>query len=152
MRQAAQRAGETGEHLKEQAERAADGARHRAADEIRTFGDAIGAATEQLEKNEDSRRVATYARSFSKTCRHAADYVERADLSEMGRDAAQFARKNPAMFVGGAVLAGFAIGRLLSAKPAEKRDAYGARDMRRTEPKPTAATSMYEDRTEGSTL
>jgi hypothetical protein len=110
------RLGEAGERLREQAEHVADSARTRAADELRTFGEAARAASEQL-KEDEHRKVGSYAGSITSGCEQAADYLEHADFAELGHDVAQFARRNPALFLGGVALAGFAFGRLLSATP-----------------------------------
>lgn len=118
--QARERMSEAGQKIRSQAERAASGVRHRAAEEVRTFGSAINAAADKLDDKE-RERVGAYAHGINSTCESVADYIEHADMTEVADDAAQSARRNPAVFLGAAALAGLAIGRLLSATPPRPR-------------------------------
>ncbi|MGB3405853.1 MAG: hypothetical protein WBA67_00020 [Jannaschia sp.] len=50
----------------------------------------------------------------------AADFVRHQDLSSVTSDLTRFARQNPALFLGGAAIAGFALSRLLKASEADR--------------------------------
>jgi|GEM_PF-6967083 len=118
--EARKRLAETGERLKGEARRATDGLRHRAAEEVRSLGAAANAAADRLDED-DHERTGAYARGLCSACEGAADYLAHADLSGVQRDLAGFARRNPALFLGGAVLLGLAAGRLVSASPPRPR-------------------------------
>jgi hypothetical protein len=115
-----ERMSETGQRVRGQAERAADGLRHRAAEEVRVFGSAMNAAADQLDDKEHDR-VGAYAHGINSTCESVADYIETADLSEVTDGLSERARQNPALFLGAAAIAGLALGRLLSATPPRSR-------------------------------
>jgi len=114
--QARERMSEAGRRVRGEAERAADALRHRAAEEVRVFGSTMNAAADQLDDKEHDR-VGAYAHGINSTCESVADYIESADLSEVADGVSERARRNPAMFLGAAAIAGLALGRLLSATP-----------------------------------
>lgn len=116
MEHAGSRAQDAGERIRARAGRAGEAMRTRLADELRCFADAGRSAADQL-ADEDHDRVGRHARSVTESFDEVADYLEHADLSQVGEDAAGFARRHPAMFLGGLAVAGFAVGRLLSARP-----------------------------------
>jgi hypothetical protein len=152
--EARERLSDAGQRAKSEAQRAADGVRRRTAKEVRTLGAAAHAAAEQL-KDDDHDRIGGYARGICSACDGAADYLERADLSTVGDDAGRFARHNPALFLGGAVLLGLAAGRLLSASPPRPRheEELGERTGRPIDraPSPFSETTTREPRARETT-
>lgn len=120
-RHAEQRLSEAGERIRESMDRGADAARGRIADELRVIGAAAKAAADQLSED-DHERVGKYVRAITGCCDQAAGYVQNCRTSEMREDVRHIARRHPAVFMGALALAGFAAGRVLSARPPEPRD------------------------------
>lgn len=104
------------EHLKETARSKADqqasALRDHAADRVKRTANAANAAADQFDpaslQAEAVRRVADRVDDIAAQIRDG-------DLSSMMTQVQNFARRNPALFVGGAVLAGFAATRFLKA-------------------------------------
>jgi hypothetical protein len=60
-----------------------------------------------------------------------ANYFEQKDVRAMYHDVENFARRNPAVFIGSAVLAGFGIARFMKSS-AERRRGYGSAERSST--------------------
>jgi len=112
----------------QQARSFAEANKSRIAEQAAAFSGALGKAAEELEQS-DQRTMARYARDVA----HGIDDVSAA-LRERGVDelmqmAQDFARRQPAAFIGAAALAGFAAGRFAKAsarRPAGKQTGEGA--------------------------
>lgn len=114
---------ETGEEIRGHLEHIARDGRTRIATELRTVGEAANAAAERL-SDEEHERIGSYVRGIRKQAERAADYVEQHDVRSVAADLNHLARRNPALFVGGAAVLGLVAGRFLSARP--PREGYGA--------------------------
>ncbi|MEM7640904.1 MAG: hypothetical protein AAF366_00065 [Pseudomonadota bacterium] len=102
-----------------------------ARDRAKTFADdradqAKGYASEQIERQADSLRDAGRQYGEDSYQAHAAEYLasnlanaaeilRQKDVGSLTADVTHFARRNPALFLGGAALLGFGIARLLKA-------------------------------------
>lgn len=118
-------------------------ARERAAEEARHAKEAAAQAAkdsaEQMHDAADAFDPESFARQIAERIAddlgQAARSVRAADLNGVADDVSDFARRQPALFYGGAALVGFAAARLLkaseraehdSAKPHEPADPWGA--------------------------
>jgi len=96
------------ERVRSEASRAGEVGRRRSAEMLRSVS--RGAREAGDGSNESSGAI-------SRVLGDAADYVERADLKEIGTEAVSIARQHPAAVLSGLAVLGFAAGRVLSAKP-----------------------------------
>ena len=91
----------------------------RAATEIANLGAAVRRAADKLH-DQRSDRLAKYVDTAAKQLDGMARYVVENDLGDLVQEAERFARRRPAVIVGGAFLLGLAVGRFVkSAQPAE---------------------------------
>lgn len=112
-----------GDRLRESAQRAGEAGKRRTADELRSLGVAAEGAAEQGDKEGgNAARAGRYAASVQRGLNDAADYIEHTELADLRDDAEEFARRNTAVTLGGMALLGFAVGRLLSTRPAPAYD------------------------------
>ena len=109
-------AGKLAEQARRRAELAADEYKARAADQGQSMAARLRAAGHEFgDGSLPDRYVGRMADSLS----DAADAFARKDLGTLIADTAGLARRNPAAFVGGAALLGFAIARFLKASSRE---------------------------------
>jgi len=86
------------------------------ASRISRFGDILHGASETIRREDEF--VAHWVDEAGQRINRVADYVGQADLGDVVEDVRHFARTRPALFIGGAFLAGLAIGRFFkSAAP-----------------------------------
>lgn len=104
------------DRLRSNAERVAEKGICRLAEEIRSIGSASHAAVDRL-NNEEHGEAGKYVDDVVRRFEGAANYLEREGLDGIVRDASDLARRNPALFLGAAALLGFAVGRVISARP-----------------------------------
>jgi len=103
----------------------ADDARERAAERLRRVATQLESAGEGLRA--DDALVAKLAESASRSVGRVAEYVSTTDGSGMIRDTEQLARRQPALFFGGAFLLGLAAGRFLKSSRPESSGAEPGR-------------------------
>jgi ElaB/YqjD/DUF883 family membrane-anchored ribosome-binding protein len=84
------------------------------ADSIRTAADSLGKNADQ---NHVTRYSAQYANTAAQKLEQTANYFENNDLKAMARDAENFARRNPAIFLGGAFVLGVLAARFFKSSP-----------------------------------
>jgi hypothetical protein len=84
---------------------------------LNTIADSVRRAGDSLAETQESNYLTEYSARYAKTAaqklQQAARYFETSDLSTMRRDAENFARRNPAVFLGGAFLLGMLAARFL---------------------------------------
>jgi hypothetical protein len=123
--EAAERAGHAAiEKVEAVRDRTRDGinqGKQQVADRIRRLGSALRSASDTL--REEDNVVARYADYASETIEKAAGYVSSADVTRTVQDIERFARRQPALFFGGAFLLGLAAGRFL--KSSQRRNGDG---------------------------
>jgi hypothetical protein len=123
--EAAERAGHAAiEKVENVRDRTRDGinqGKQQVADRIRRLSSALRSASETL--REDDKVVARYADYASEAIEKAAGYVSSAEVARTVQDVERFARRQPALFFGGAFLLGLAAGRFL--KSSRHRNADG---------------------------
>lgn len=84
-------------------------------DRVNRVGDVLRGASDTL-RHEDEM-VARYLEKASQSVGRVAEYVNTADPRMLASDVQQFARSRPVWFIGGAFVAGLALGRLFRSSP-----------------------------------
>jgi hypothetical protein len=97
-----------------------DEQKNRAADGLGGIANAIRNAGNELRS--DNEALASYVDQASDQLRRFADHIRQKGVADMMDDVHSFARRRPALFIGGAFLVGLGIARFL--KSSAERDAY----------------------------
>jgi hypothetical protein len=126
------------EQARDRAREGIDRGKQEMADRIRRLGSALHSASDNL-REEDSA-IARYGDMASETIERAANYVGSADLKTAVRDVESFARREPALFFGGAFLLGLAAGRFLKSSAGRFDEGEGFTSSRTRSPLPDTAT------------
>jgi hypothetical protein len=142
------RAGRLLDEAEERARSAIDERKEGLAQDVGDFAHALRASASDLQVHRKAY-VAHYVEQAASSVEQIADTLHRQDLTGLMRRTEDFARRQPGLFVGGAVAAGFALARFLKSsaerRTAEEREgregAYGARSG--AQPMPSASTSSY---------
>jgi ElaB/YqjD/DUF883 family membrane-anchored ribosome-binding protein len=148
--EAKERAGRLLDEAKDRARSAIDQRKEGLAQDVGDFAHALRASASDLQKH-DKGYVAHYVEQAASSVEQIADTLHRQDLKDLVRHTEDFARRQPGLFIGGAVAAGFALARFLKSS-AERRTieegeaergegGYGARSG--APPMPSASTSSY---------
>ncbi len=101
----------------------------RAATEIANIGAAVRRAADKLH-DQKSDRLAKYVDTAAKQLDGVAKYVVENDLSDLVQEAERFARRRPAVIVGGAFLLGLAVGRFVKAAQPPEASSSASRGER----------------------
>jgi len=111
---------ETGSAIKTLMADALDGRRTRFSGELRALSHTLRKAADGSSEN------ATYAAPLAHKAAQALDSlsqrIETQSATDIGRSITQYGRSNPALFVGGCLLAGLAVGRLLFVQPTQAHE------------------------------
>lgn len=94
------------------------------ADGLTTIADSVRQFTDSLRSNQQAPialKAADYGDTLVEQVENLADYLDRADMNKLSRDLESFARKNPAIFIGGAFAAGILLARFI--KSSQQRSA-----------------------------
>ncbi len=119
---------ETADEVKEQAAALASQRKSGLADQIDEFSSEADKRAESWEERDPNIAWATH--QVADRLKRASEYVRERDLAEIKKDAAELARRHPALFFGGLFLAGVVVGNLLKAsadKAAPKALGYAPR-------------------------
>lgn len=100
----------------------------RGADMLDQVSKAIRQSGEQLRS--DQPQIASLADTAAQQVDRAGDFLRQTDFQGMVRGAEDFARRQPAMFLGGALALGLVASRFLKASPNGGQSRYGGRGMR----------------------
>ena len=100
--------------LREHSRTLVDEQKSRAAEEIQHLGAAIRSAAEQLH-DQKSESLARYIDTAANSLEGVARYVEEMDFADVAREVEQFARRRPALLLGGIFLAGLGVARFIKA-------------------------------------
>jgi deferrochelatase/peroxidase EfeB len=84
----------------------------RATEGLGTLAHAVRQTTERL-RDEQHGTIAEYAERAAEQLERFSDNLRQKDVSELLRDAQRFARRQPALFIGGSFVAGLLIARFL---------------------------------------
>jgi hypothetical protein len=118
---ARQAAGKVATQAKDKAAQVADEQKGTAADKLGGYSSRLRAAARVAEEEEDPN-IAYFAERAADRLESAADYVRTADLGRMKHDATDVARRHPALFMGGMLVAGLVLGSLAKASVESLRD------------------------------
>jgi hypothetical protein len=97
-----------------------DEQKNRAADGLGGIADVIRTASNELRMENET--LASYVDAASDQMRRLADQIREKGVEEMMYDVNQFARRRPALFIGGAFLVGIGIARFLKSTAASGDD------------------------------
>jgi hypothetical protein len=122
-----------------------DEQKNRAADGLGGIADVFRSAGNELRTENEA--LASYVDMASDQMRRFADTIRQRGVSDMLDDVAVFARRRPALFIGGAFLVGLGIARFLKSS-ADHGDDRNYRDFSSVDPM-TASPSYSGDRGEG---
>ncbi len=134
--------GQSGDRLQEAATSVAERARQTTGTQVTTRVDqAVGQATQTLEqvanavrqtgqtlRERDQAPIGNVADQAAEQVERAAGYLRGRDANQLLRDAEDFARRQPAIFLGGALAAGWFVARFLKSSPPESGG--GGREVR----------------------
>lgn len=135
MKTTAQELGQDAKNaIRSEAEKATETVRDRAVDEATRAANAADAAASEFGADSIQARA---AQQVADQVEGLANQLRHKDLNTLTRDVSNFARNNPALFIGGAALLGFAATRFLKARDPQRVD-Y---DAERSDPWGTQATA-----------
>jgi len=102
-----------------------DEQKNRAADGLGGIADVIRSASDELRSENET--LASYVDMAGDQMRRFADQIRQRGIADMMDDVGQFARRRPALFIGGAFLVGIGIARFLKSTADRGDDrAYGS--------------------------
>lgn len=116
---------EMGDRTKTEARRVASDAKDTTADRIGGYSSAMHSTAQSMEREDPN--IAWVTHQVADRIQGVADYLRNRELSEVRRDAENFARRHPVAFFGGLFLTGLVVGNLLKAKPEQSRTGQGNR-------------------------
>lgn len=105
--------------IRTEAERAAENLRDTAFDQATNAANAADAAAAEFDAGSLQARA---AHQVADQVENLANQLRTKDLNTVTRDVSNFARNNPALFIGGAALLGFAATRFLKARDPQRVD------------------------------
>ncbi|MCP9998113.1 hypothetical protein LUX34_24890 [Streptomyces werraensis] len=120
--EARDQAGTVVQDLRTRAVEEADGQTRRAAGTLRQWATDLTELAAHAESDSPARSLAARAGDRG---RRAADYLERQGVEGLVTDLQSFARRRPGAFLGGALLAGLAVGRLAKVTQAASQSGNG---------------------------
>ncbi|HEU4563054.1 MAG TPA: hypothetical protein VFS05_00340 [Gemmatimonadaceae bacterium] len=136
---AQQLAKDTQDKVEQQMQSGVQRGKNQAARTIGSLGQSLRSSSQQL-RQQDQATMGGYMERAADKMDQLADYLQRTDTAELTRRAEGFARREPALFLGGMFLAGFLGARFLkSSRHDEERDfgsamrgagSYGERSYR----------------------
>lgn len=94
------------------------------ADSLRQVGDNLRSADEQ---NAVGKFTAQYGDEIARRIEDISDYIENADLKDIARDVERLARRQPALFIGGAFALGLLTARFLKSSSPKQISTNGGR-------------------------
>ena len=132
--------GSTIEDARERARHAASDAQRKISDELRTrvdstrskAADALGSVAQALTgsvqqlRTENQAVPSEYVERAGNQIRRASDYLRNTNTDDLVRNAESFARRQPAVFLGGAFVLGFLAARLVKSSQASSGSAGGS--------------------------
>lgn len=107
---------------KDEATRYASHQKHRMADQVQSLRGALNDICAKLEREQSP--AAAPARKLADGLDSIAQALEANSLGDMSREIQDFARRNPALFIGGAALAGFMAGRFMRSSGEHRESDY----------------------------
>jgi hypothetical protein len=112
--QVADKAREVGHQVEEAAVSKAEEGRHRVAEEVHRVGEALRTGARQMRDGEGDRTT-DFIERLAEPVERVSRYLEQHDTRELASDLEDFARRNQAVFLGGAFALGMVGARFLKA-------------------------------------
>jgi len=119
--QAKQKVTEGVDQAKRQAKSTLDEQKSRTAEQLGGIAGALRQTGEQLQ-GQDNAMVAQYAQGAADQIERFSNYLQTADVSELWRETQNLARRQPELFVAGALAGGFLLARFLKSSNAQSRN------------------------------
>jgi hypothetical protein len=121
-----QQAKDTAHEMRDRARSAADQQKHAAVGRVEGIAHALRTASDEL-RDQGQPIVAEYSRYAAEGLESMAQSLDRRQVGDFVNGIEQFARERPVAFIGGAMVAGFALARFMKSSsgrrsPAERRD------------------------------
>jgi len=130
--QAQEKVGEMTDKVKEQATSQISSQKDRAAEGLGNVADAIRQTGEQLRKNDQVAPVAQYTDQLAQGVEMVSNYLQSKSLSEIVGEVERFARREPALFLGGALTIGLLAGRFLRSSSSSSMQSQNNKALART--------------------
>jgi hypothetical protein len=127
-----QQAKETAHDVGQRARSAVDEQKHAAVGQVEGIAHALRTASDEL-RDQGQPMVAEYSRYAAEGLESMAQSLDRREVGEFVENIEQFARERPVVFIGGAMVAGFALARFMKSSSAR----HDRRADRSYEPGPT---------------
>jgi ElaB/YqjD/DUF883 family membrane-anchored ribosome-binding protein len=108
-----------GEQAKERAAVLAKEGKTKASDALTSLGKVV-ADNAGLVDDKLGAKYGDYARTAARSIQETAAKLDAKDLDEIGQDAVDFVKKNPALAIGAAAVVGFALAKLFTGGPDEE--------------------------------
>lgn len=135
---ASERARGLGHEVGEQVRSIVDSQQRMLVSEAQAFAQALHAASDELEKH-DHRMLARNVDWAASNLGSWTDALDQRDLGGLLDEVSGFARRQPGLFIGGTIAAGFLLGRFLqSSSERGREDVHGRPASRQTQPATTA--------------
>jgi gas vesicle protein len=116
-----QQAAQFAQDVSDELSKTGEAQKARGADAIRQFARAIDSAANELESQ--SPTIARAVHGTARQVENLSDNLSRRSVNELIESAAQLARTQPALFVGGSLAAGFALARFLKSSSRQRSGA-----------------------------
>jgi hypothetical protein len=120
-----EQAGETAQDMRERARSAVDQQKDAAAGRIEGVAQALRSASDDLE-HRGQPMVAEYSRQVAEGLESMANWVSKRNIDDMVGGIEDFARQRPIAFMGGAMVAGFALARFMKSSSARRSRTGGS--------------------------
>ena len=112
-----QQAKETAHDVRQRARSAVDQQKHAAVGQVEGIAHALRTASDEL-RDQGQPMVAEYSRYAAEGLESMAQSLDRREVGEFVENIEQFARERPVAFIGGAMVAGFALARFMKSSSA----------------------------------
>jgi len=129
--QATDKVGEVAGKVKEQASSQISNQKEKAADSLGNVAEAIRQTGDQLRQKEQVAPVAQYTDQIAQGVETVSNYLKSKSLSDIVSEVERFARREPALFLGGALTVGLLAGRFLRSSSASSKGS-STTDLART--------------------
>lgn len=115
----------TSQNVKEKAQSVLDEGKGKITSSLDAVASTLGKTTESLQSNELGQ-LAPYGEKLQYWTQGLSDYLKNANASDILRDAESLARRQPAVFLGGAFVVGLLAARFLKSSSAQASEQYAS--------------------------
>lgn len=140
------------EEAKERSTSAIHRSKHNLATQISDVAAAIKHSGDELQQSENVEdTIAHYAKNAGDKIQNVANYLEDKDVGEMLRDVEGFARRQPALFVGGAVALGLLAARFVRSSATHQNQGGSGSSQRNRHSSQTMSNKSTREQSYGQT-